>query len=95
MIDGTLNPQEHGLRDDAAEYADKIEQSILPPDPGRILSFLVEDYAAIEHALPVPPLVETTYLGFFDPAIEDLPRLPKTADLDVGGPYLRVNRGKT
>lgn len=62
------------------KYKEKIEGGILPPDPARnirrVLDFIVET----EHALPVPPVIETIHKEVTVPLIEKLPRLPMTAE---------------
>ena len=61
----------------------KIRKSILPPDPARVIEFVLRGPATIEHISPLPPLIERIHAEFTAPAVEKLPRLPLTAEPPV------------
>jgi len=52
----------------------KIEEKILPPDPARLIEFVLSILPSIEHATPLPPLVERVHRIVRD-QVEKLPRL--------------------
>ncbi|MEM1820348.1 MAG: hypothetical protein QXU64_02020 [Thermofilaceae archaeon] len=62
------------------EYKRKLEAGILPPDPARMIEFLMRTGPTIEHMLPVPPLIEKVHSEVVKPLIEALPRLPMTSE---------------
>jgi hypothetical protein len=62
------------------KYKDKIEASILPPDPARIIEFALRIPVTFEHVLPLPPVLEYVHSNFTKPALESLPKLPMTGD---------------
>ena len=80
---GGLEKARLGLEAITENYKKKISASILPPDPLRIAKNVLRIPVAIEHALPVPPILETIHSNVTEPLIEELPRLPLTGDLPV------------
>lgn len=64
-------------------WMDKLGKSILPPDPLRVVSYVLRIVPTIEHITPLPPLFERIQSEFLEPAIEKLPRLPMTGDAPV------------
>jgi hypothetical protein len=62
------------------KYKEKLEGNMLPPDPARILEFILRIPVEVEHVLPIPPVLETIHSSFTRPLVESLPRLPMTAD---------------
>ena len=58
----------------------KLDEGVLPPDPARIVKQVIEIPVEIEHATPLPPLLETIHHEITVPLIEKLPRLPMTRD---------------
>jgi len=68
------------LQEEIDYYKRKIEKSALPPDPLRIVEAVLRGPPAIEHVLPVPPILERVHAEVVKPAIEKAPRLPLTGD---------------
>jgi len=64
-------------------YKEKISASILPPDPLRIINAVLKGPPAVEHLVPLPPVLETVHYTVVDPLIESLPRLPLTGDFPI------------
>jgi hypothetical protein len=73
-------PRASALREIIDKYKEKIESGILPPDPLRVIEFILRGPAAIEHLLPIPPILEYIHSNFTKPIVEALPRLPLTSD---------------
>jgi len=61
-------------------YRRKIEGGLLPPDPARIVERILRIPVEIEHAVPVPPILEYAHTKVVKPFVESLPRLPYTSD---------------
>ncbi|MCR8463640.1 MAG: hypothetical protein QXH55_05630 [Candidatus Korarchaeota archaeon] len=61
-------------------YKKKIESSVIPPDPARILEFIMRGPPTVEHILPIPPVLETIHSEITTKFIEALPRFPLTSD---------------
>lgn len=61
-------------------YKNKIEKSILPPDPLRVVKTALRIPVTVEHILPVPPFLEKIHSEVVEPGIEKAPRLPLTGD---------------
>jgi len=61
-------------------YKTKIEAGIIPPDPARIIEYLLRGPVGIEHLLPIPPVLEYVHAYFTRPMVEALPRLPMTSE---------------
>ncbi len=64
-------------------YKKKIESSVIPPDPARILEFIMRGPPTIEHILPIPPVLETIHSEITVKFIEALPRFPLTSDSPI------------
>ncbi|MEM1690498.1 MAG: hypothetical protein QXG48_02760 [Thermofilaceae archaeon] len=64
-------------------YKRKVESNILPPDPARIVEYLMRFAPTIEHMLPVPPIIETVHDEVVSKLVESLPRLPLTSEPPV------------
>jgi hypothetical protein len=73
-------PTATALRDIIDKYKAKLEGNMLPPDPARIVEFILRIPVVAEHVLPIPPILETIHSSFTRPLVESLPRLPMTAD---------------
>lgn len=73
-------PTATALRDIIDKYKAKLEGNMLPPDPARIVEFILRIPVEAEHVLPIPPILETIHSSFTRPLVESLPRLPMTAD---------------
>mgnify|MGYP005639963843 CR=1 FL=1 len=73
-------PSPSGLKDIIDKYKVKLEAGILPPDPARIIEFVLRGPIVVEHLLPIPPIIEYVHSSFTRPLIESLPRLPMTSD---------------
>jgi len=71
---------ENSIREAVSEFERKIREGVLPPDPARIVKEVLEIPAEIEHATPLPPLIEKLHKEIGEPLIEKLPRLPMTRD---------------
>jgi len=71
---------ESSIRDFTSGFEEKINKGVLPPDPARIVKEILEIPAEIEHATPLPPLIEKIHNEITKPMVERLPRLPMTAD---------------
>lgn len=71
---------ENSLRDVLSEYEEKLREGVLPPDPARVIANILEDIPELEHATPLPPLIEKIHKEIILPLIEKLPRLPLTRD---------------
>jgi len=69
-----------GMRRAVRSFERKLREGVLPPDPARIVKEILEMPAEIEHATPLPPLIETLHKELGEPLIEKLPRLPMTRD---------------
>ena len=61
-------------------YTNKLSKSILPPDPLRVVEFVLRVPVTVEHVLPIPPVLEKVHSEITEPVIESLPRLPFTGD---------------
>jgi len=62
-------------------FGRKVEASILPPDPARLIAkgvMRIPPY--VEHMLPLPPILETIQSEIVEPIVESLPRLPLTSE---------------
>ena len=68
------------ITDIVETYKKKIEGGILPPDPARVVCWILSGPAGIEHVVPLPPLIEKIHNEITVPLIESLPRLPMTSD---------------
>jgi len=75
-----MTSPEKGISHIMDEFKDKIEGGILPPDPARVIKWIMDAYPEIEHIVPLPPLVEHIHNEIIVPMIEKLPRLPMTAE---------------
>ncbi|MEM4975869.1 MAG: hypothetical protein QXT64_00920 [Desulfurococcaceae archaeon] len=64
-------------------YKRKVESSILPPDPARLVELVLRTLPMIEHMLPVPPILETIHDEVASKLVESLPRLPLTSEPPV------------
>jgi len=73
-------PSAGGLRDIMDKYKEKIEGGILPPDPARLVEFVLRIPVEVEHLLPIPPMLEYVHSNFTNPLVEALPRLPMTSE---------------
>jgi len=71
---------ESSIRETISEFESKIREGVLPPDPARIGKEVLEVIPEIEHATPLPPLIEKIHKDLGAPLIEKLPRLPMTRD---------------
>lgn len=71
------------VKEVAEVYKSKIEGAVLPPDPLRIVEFIMRAPVTIEHLLPIPPILETVHSDVVQPLVESLPRLPLTADFPM------------
>ncbi|RLG83084.1 MAG: hypothetical protein DRO39_08840 [Thermoprotei archaeon] len=69
-----------GIRDVIDKYKEKLEAGILPPDPARIVEYVLRVPVGVEHILPIPPVLEIVHSEFTRPLVEALPRLPMTSD---------------
>jgi hypothetical protein len=65
------------------EFTSKVSKGILPPDPARIAGAVLEIPPAVEHALPLPPLLEKVHSEITEQVVEKLPRLPLTSDFPI------------
>jgi hypothetical protein len=61
-------------------YKRKVEASILPPDPARIVELVMRVPPSIEHMLPIPPVLESVHSDVVQPLVESLPRFPLTSE---------------
>lgn len=61
-------------------YKRKVEASIIPPDPLRVVETVMRVPPAIEHMLPIPPLLESIHADVVHPLVESLPRFPLTSE---------------
>ena len=73
-------PSASALREIMDKYREKIEAGILPPDPARLVEFVLRIPVEVEHMLPIPPVLEYVHSNFTRPLIEALPRLPMTSE---------------
>jgi len=64
-------------------WMDKLNKSLLPPDPARVVKFVLSLPATVEHVSPLPPLIERVHGEFTEKMIEKLPRLPMTGDFPI------------
>jgi len=71
------------LQEEINIWKEKIEKSLLPPDPARIVKAALRVPATIEHVSPLPPLIERVHAEFTEKMIEKLPRLPLTGDFPI------------
>lgn len=71
------------INEEMRVWMDKLQKSLLPPDPARIVEAVLEVPATIEHVLPVPPVIERVHSEFTEPMVEKLPRLPLTGDFPI------------
>jgi len=72
-----------GLEEITNAYKRKVESSILPPDPLRIVVNGLRGPVWIEHVLPIPPILETVHSNVTEPLVEKLPRFPLTGDFPI------------
>lgn len=72
-------PSGDALRQILDEFKAKIEAGVLPPDPAEVIDYLLSIGAALEHVIPVPPLIEYIQVNVVDPFAASLPKLPLTA----------------
>jgi len=61
-------------------YKTKLEAGILPPDPARLIEWILRAPVGLEHLLPIPPILEYVHANFTRPLVEALPRLPMTSE---------------
>lgn len=73
-------PSTASLRDIIEKYKQKIESGILPPDPARLVEFVLRIPVEVEHLLPLPPVLEYIHSNFTHPLVESMPRLPMTSE---------------
>ena len=73
-------PSTSAISDIINTYKNKIEAGILPPDPARIVEFILRLPVEVEHMLPIPPVLEYVHSNFTRPLVESLPRLPMTSE---------------
>ena len=71
---------ESRIREAVSEFESKLREGVLPPDPARIVKEVLEIPAEVEHATPLPPLIEKIHRDIGIPLVEKLPRLPMTRD---------------
>ena len=71
------------IEETVREFSEKLKKGALPPDPLRIVEFGLSGIPAIEHALILPPFIETIHSEVTEPAVEKAPRLPLTGDFPV------------
>ncbi len=64
-------------------YKRKVEASVIPPDPARIVEYALRIPPTIEHMLPVPPIIESIHDDIVRPLVESLPRFPLTGEPPV------------
>ena len=74
---------ESRIREAVSEFESKLREGVLPPDPARIVKEVLEIPAEVEHATPLPPLIEKIHRDIGIPLVEKLPRLPMTRDLSL------------
>jgi hypothetical protein len=75
-----IKPPSATIREILDKYKEKLEGNILPPDPARIIEWVLRFPVEAEHILPIPPILENIHSSFTRPLVESLPRLPMTAD---------------
>lgn len=77
-----LPPKEfdRGLQQFIALWQRKLRKGLLPPDPARIADYILSQPASIEHATPLPPVIEYIHANLTEKVVENLPRLPMTGD---------------
>jgi len=64
----------------AETYKRKLEAGMLPPDPARVVEYVLRGLPSLEHILPIPPLLEKIHSEVVEPLVEALPRLPLTSE---------------
>ena len=77
---GSFDDIEGTMRAFIRAYERKLHDGVLPPDPARVAKQVLEKFAEVEHAVPVPPIIEKLHRDVGIPAVESLPRLPLTRD---------------
>ena len=69
-----------GMIDEIMEaHREKIQTRPLPPDPARLIVYVLGAGARIEHILPLPPILETIHKKVHNIVEAEMPRLPGTA----------------
>ena len=71
---------ESRIREAVSEFESKLREGVLPPDPARVIKQVLEGLPELEHATPLPPLIEKIHRDIGIPLVEKLPRLPMTRD---------------
>lgn len=61
-------------------YKSKVGASVIPPDPARVVEFVMRVPPTLEHLLPIPPILESIHSDITSPLVESLPRLPLTSE---------------
>jgi len=64
-------------------YTEKLTKGVLPPDPLRIVRYVLTVPIVVEHVLPIPSVLEKVHAEITEPTIEALPRLPLTGDFPI------------
>lgn len=60
----------------------KIEQKILPPDPARLIMEVLGVIPSVEHATPLPPLIERVHTEVNTFVETKLPRLDQMGEFE-------------
>lgn len=68
------------IRSITESYKRKVEASILPPDPARLIEWSMRGVPELEHFLPIPPIIEIIHDEIVVELVESLPRLPLTSE---------------
>lgn len=71
------------LDEELRVWMDKLQKSLLPPDPARTVEAILRIPTTVEHILPIPPIIEKLHNAFTEKLIESLPRLPLTGDYPI------------
>lgn len=72
-----------GVEEITDTYKRKVEKSVLPPDPARVIKNFLRGPVSLEHLVPIPPILETIHNDITERVIEMLPRLPLTSDFPI------------
>ena len=75
---------EEGLRTEDVMAGKKLERKILPPDPARVIEGILSIVPGIEHATPLPPVLERIHKKVKD-TVEELPRLKQMGEFPKHG----------
>jgi len=66
------------IKDMMDEFKKKFEEGVLPPDPARVVTEVLEIGPEVEEATPLPPVIRKIHSEVVLPFVERLPRLPMT-----------------